>query len=68
MCPGVLSVGVRGARWTQIDAIARTDMPWRMNEWEPRTGGGNIVKDLTGHGYDAQGVSSNPVMMDTKWL
>lgn len=27
---------------------------WRMNEWEPRTGGGNIVKDLTGHGYDAQ--------------
>lgn len=41
---------------------------WRMNEWEPRTGGGNIVKDLTGHGYDAQGASSNPVMMDTKWL
>lgn len=41
---------------------------WRMNEWEPRTGGRNIVKDLTGHGYDAQGASSNPVMMDTKWL
>ena len=26
MCPGVLSGVVRGARWTQIDAIARGDM------------------------------------------
>ena len=28
MCPGVLSGGVLGARWTQIDAIARADVPW----------------------------------------
>ena len=28
MCPGVLSRGVRVARWTQIDAIARADVPW----------------------------------------
>ena len=40
---------------------------WRMNEWEAKDGGGNIVKDLTGHGYDAVGGSSNPTMMDTKW-
>ena len=32
MCPGVLSRGVRGARWTQIDAIARADVPWRALE------------------------------------
>ena len=33
ICPGALSRGVRGARWTQIDAIARVDVPcsdvWR---------------------------------------
>ena len=40
---------------------------WRMNAWEAKDGGGNIVKDLTGHGYDAVGGSSNPTMMDTKW-
>ena len=28
MCPGVMSGGVRVARWTQIDAIARADVPW----------------------------------------
>ena len=33
MCPGVLSRGVRGARWTQIDAIARADVPWRPVDW-----------------------------------
>ena len=33
ICPGVLSGGVRGARWTQIDAIARADVPWRPVEW-----------------------------------
>ena len=33
MCPGVLSGGVRGARWTQIDAIVRADVPWRPVEW-----------------------------------
>ena len=33
MCPGAMSRGVRGARWTQIDAIARADMPWRPVEW-----------------------------------
>ena len=33
MCPGVLSGGVRGARWTQIDVIARADVPWRPVEW-----------------------------------
>ena len=33
MCPGVLSRGVRGARWTQIDAIARVNVPWRHVEW-----------------------------------
>ena len=32
MCPGVLSRGVRVARWTQIDAIARADVPWRPVE------------------------------------
>ena len=42
---------------------------WRMNEWEPNTNGsGNIVPDLTGHGYDAVGGSDNPTMMDTRWL
>ena len=41
---------------------------WRMNAWEPKeSGSGNIVRDLTGHGYDAIGDSSNPTMMDTKW-
>ena len=33
MCPGGLSGGVRGARWTQIDAIARADVPCRPVEW-----------------------------------
>ena len=33
MCPGVLSGGVLGARWTQIDASARADMPCRPLEW-----------------------------------
>ncbi|MCM1177071.1 MAG: DUF1735 and LamG domain-containing protein [Bacteroidales bacterium] len=42
---------------------------WRMNAWEANpAGSGNIVKDLTGHGYDAVGGSSNPTMIDTKWL
>ena len=27
ICPGVLSGGVRVARWTQIDAIAQADVP-----------------------------------------
>lgn len=41
---------------------------WRMNAWEPNEGGsGNIVRDETGHGYDAIGGSSNPTMIDTKW-
>ena len=33
LCPGVLSGRVQDARWTQIDAIARADMPWRPVEW-----------------------------------
>ena len=33
ICPGVLSGGVRGARWTQIDVIARADVSWRPVEW-----------------------------------
>ena len=41
---------------------------WRMNAWEPGENGGNVVKDLTGHGFDAYGDSSNPSMIDTKWL
>ena len=41
---------------------------WRMNAWEAGESGGNIVRDLTGHGHDAQGASSSPTMMDTKWL
>lgn len=48
---------------------------WRMNAWEtpdPENGDlsgyGNVVRDETGHGYDAYGVSSSPQMMDTKWL
>ena len=32
ICPGVLSGGVRGARWTQIDAIAQADVRWRPVE------------------------------------
>ena len=40
---------------------------WRMNRWEAN-GSGNRVPDETGHGYDAIGASSNPTMMDTKWL
>ena len=33
MCPGAMPGGVRGARWTQIGAIARADMAWRLLEW-----------------------------------
>ena len=33
MCLGAMSGGVRGARWTQIGAIARADMPCRPLEW-----------------------------------
>ena len=33
MCLGAMSEGVRDARWAQIDAIARADMPWRPVEW-----------------------------------
>lgn len=40
---------------------------WRMNAWEPNEKGGNIVRDETGHGYDAIGASSSPKMIDTKW-
>ena len=32
ICPGVLSGGVGVARWTQIDAIARADVPCRALE------------------------------------
>ena len=32
MCLVAMSGGVRGARWTQIDAIARADVPWRHVE------------------------------------
>ena len=32
ICPGALSGGVGVARWTQIDAIARADVPWRALE------------------------------------
>ena len=27
----------------------------------------NVVRDATGNGYDAYGISSSPTMMDTKW-
>ena len=33
MCLGAMSEGARDARWTQIDAIARADVPWRPVEW-----------------------------------
>ena len=33
ICPGAMSGGVRVARWTQIGAIARADVPWRPVEW-----------------------------------
>ena len=33
MCPRAMSGGVRGARWTQIDAIARANVPCRPLEW-----------------------------------
>ena len=32
MCLGVLSGGGRGARWMQIDAIARVNVPWMALE------------------------------------
>ena len=32
MCLGAMSEGVRDARWTQIDAIARANVPWRALE------------------------------------
>ena len=32
ICPGALSGGVGGARWTQIDAIAQADVLWRPVE------------------------------------
>ena len=32
MCLGAMSRGVRGARWTQIDATARADVPCRHVE------------------------------------
>ena len=32
MCLGAMSEGVRDARWTQIDAIARADVPCRALE------------------------------------
>ena len=32
MYPGAMHGGVRGARWTQIDAIARADVPCRPLE------------------------------------
>ncbi len=34
MCLGAMSRGVRGARWTQIGAIARANVPWRSVEWQ----------------------------------
>ena len=33
MCLGAMSEGVRDARWTQIDAIARANVPWKPVEW-----------------------------------
>ena len=33
MCLEAMSGGVRGARWTQIDAIARVNVPCRPLEW-----------------------------------
>lgn len=39
---------------------------WRMNAYESN-GSGNIIKDETGHGYDAQGGSSNPTFLDAMW-
>ena len=33
ICPGAMPGGVRVARWTQIDAIARADVPCRHVEW-----------------------------------
>lgn len=41
---------------------------WRMNKYEKnKSGHGNIVKDETGHGYDAYGRDDTPEMIDTKW-
>ena len=33
MCPEAMSRGVRVARWTQIGAIERVNVPWRPVEW-----------------------------------
>ena len=33
MCLGAMSEGVHDARWTQIDAIARVNVPWKPVEW-----------------------------------
>lgn len=53
---------------------------WKMNEYEQcneviniRDAANenytyrNVVRDATGNGYDAYGISSSPTMMDTKW-
>ena len=32
MCLGAMSGGIRGARWTNIDAIARVNVPWSALE------------------------------------
>lgn len=51
---------------------------WRMNEYETCNESiiirnnesytyRNVVRDATGNGYDAYGMSSAPEMMDTKW-
>ena len=41
---------------------------WRMNASEPNpNGSGNIIRDETGHGYDAQGGASNPSFLDAMW-
>ncbi len=41
---------------------------WRMNSCEPNpNGSGNIIKDETGHGYDAVGAVSNPRFLDAIW-
>lgn len=41
---------------------------WRMNASEANPeGSGNIIKDETGHGYDAVGGSSSPSFLDAMW-
>ena len=58
--------------WTR--ALSQTEIANNMYYVDPTSDGllayytyRNVVRDATGNGYDAYGISSSPTMMDTKW-